>query len=403
MTLLRMLVASTLLLCGAISAGADDWPQWRGPRGDGISRETGLLAAWPDAGPQQLWRVPLGGGFSSVSVVGDRLYTMFSTADAEFVTCLDAATGKTLWQTRAGDLFENSYGNGPRATPTVDGDRVYALGGKGQLLCLAAADGQPRWTHDLLKKFAGDPPEFGFSASPTVLDNLVVVVVGAHQGKSLAAFDKQSGEVAWTSLDDKPGYSTPIRIEAHGVPQLIVLMGEALVSVNPRDGREYWRHEWKTTLDANVATPLFHDNRLFVSTGYGTGCGLFELTVADGRPTAKLLWANKDMKNYFSSSVLLDGHIYGFNNTMLTCMDFASGEAKWKQRGFNRGTLVAADGKLIVYGERATLALAAVSPEKYRELARADVLDDRTWTVPTLAGGRLFVRNEKEIACLKVK
>jgi outer membrane protein assembly factor BamB len=391
-------LAATLLAsaCGA------DWPQWRGPQQDGISRETGLLPKWPENGPAELWRIPLGAGFSAVSVVGDRAYTLFGTEEGEFVVALDAASGKTVWKTRFADLYKKSDGDGPRATPLVEAGRIYALSGKGMLACLDV-EGKQLWSVNLLEKFGGEPPEYGFSASPYLVDDRLVVVVGAGKGKSLAAFDKTTGNVLWTSLDDKPGYSTPARVEVDGVPQLIVLMGEALVSVAPSDGHEYWRYEWKTTQDANVATPIFQNNRLYISTGYGTGCGLFELSAPGGKPAAKLLWANKNMKNAFSTCVLVDGYVYGFNDRFLTCMDFQTGEAKWKQRGFNRGTLLAADGKLIIYGERATLALAEITPAEYKEISKAQVLDDKTWTIPTLAGGRLFVRNEKEMVCLKVK
>jgi outer membrane protein assembly factor BamB len=382
---------------------AADWPQWRGPRQDGISQETGLLSKWPDNGPVELWRVPLGSGYSAVSVVGSRAYTMFGSPEGEFAVCLDAANGKTLWKTRCGDLFKESSDIGPRATPTIAAGNVYVLSGTGSLQCLEAATGKPVWGYGLLEKFGGETPTYGFSASPAVFGDLLVVVSGARNGKSLVGLDKQTGAVVWTSLDDKIGYSTPIRVEVGDVSQLIVLMGEALVGVSIKDGKELWRHEWKTTEDANVATPICHGNRLYISTGYGTGCGLFELSVKDGKPAADLVWSNKEMKNYFSSCVLVDGYLYGFNNTMLTCMDFKTGESKWKQRGFNRGSLLAADGKLIIYGERATLALAQASSEEYKELAKATVLDDKTWTMPTLADGRLFVRNEKELVCLQVK
>ncbi len=384
--------------------GAADWPQWRGPKQDGVSLETGLLAKWPKAGPAELWRLPLGAGFSAVSVADNRALTMYGTPAGEFVVALDAASGKPLWKVRCGDLFLNdSYGNGPRATPTIDEGRVYALGGKGDLLCLEAATGKTVWALDLVKKFGGKIPEYGFSASPAVFGKLLVVNVGAEKGRSLAALDKTTGEVLWTSLADKPGYATPIRAEVNGVPQIIVLMGEALVSVSPEDGREFWRRAWKTEQNANVATPIFHQRHLFVSTGYDTGCALLELSAPSGKPAATLLWAGKQMQNYFSTSVLLDGHLYGFHNRLLTCMDFKTGETTWKQRGFNRGSLIAADGKLIIYGERATLALATASPLQYQELARAQVLDGKTWTVPTLSSGRLFVRNEEEMVCLKLK
>lgn len=388
------------VFCAAATAFAEPWPQWRGSHADGISRETGLLGKWPDDGPAVLWRAELGGGFSSVSVAGGRAYTMFGTAEGEFVACFDAASGKLLWKTRCAALFTNTYGDGPRATPAIDNGRVYALSGNGGLVCLDSANGKELWSYRLTERFGGAPPDFGFSASPVVIDQMLVVVVGGGKGKSLAALDKTTGKVLWTSLDDKAGYSTPIHVTAGGVPQIIVLMGEALVGVAPSDGHELWRHPWKTELDANVATPIVHQDRVFVSTGYGTGSGLWELSAAGGKPSARLLWANKNMKNYFSTSVLIDGHLYGFNNTMLVCMDFATGDVRWKQRGFNRGSLLAADGKLIILGERATLALAVPSPESYQEISKASVLTDRTWTVPTLSDGRLFIRNEKELVAL---
>ena len=346
--------------------------------------------------------MPLGNGFSAVSVVGTRAFTLFGSDEGEFAVAVSGADGKTLWKTRLGDLLKNdSYGDGPRATPAVDSGRVYALSGKGALQCLDAADGHVVWGCDILERFGGKPPEYGFAASPVVVGEMLVVVAGARQGKSLVAFDKANGKVLWTALDDKIGYSTPREVTIDGTSQIIVLMGEALVSVSPKDGKEYWRQEWKTELDANVASPVISGNRLFISSGYSTGCALFELAIKDGKPAAKTLWANKEMKNYFSTSVLVDGYLYGFNNNKLTCLDFRTGKPRWKTGGFNRGSLLAADGKLIIYGDQGVLALAEISPDSYKELAKFKFCDERTWTVPTLSGGRLFLRNEKELACLK--
>ncbi len=427
---LRVLVLTGLLSASYGPAPAEDWPQWRGPRQDGISRETGLASKWPEKGPPELWRIPLGAGFSSVSVVGGRAYTMYGTPEGEFVAAVDADSGKLLWKVPSGPLFRNSYGDGPRATPAVDEGRVYSLGAAGSLLCLEAETGKKAWGYNVLEKFAAEPPEFGLSASPVVMGNMLVVVVGtkslardgggqaqtsevsetsevfgtvSKSGRSLTALDKSTGAVLWTSLSDKAGYSTPIHIKVDGVPQIVVLMGEALVNVSPKDGRELWRQPWKTTLDANVATPIFHGNRLFVSTGYGTGCGMFELSAKDGKPAVKELWKNKNMKNYFSTSVLLDGFLYGFDNTVLVCMDFQTGKVTWRERGFNRGSLLAADGKLVIYGERAVLALAEARADKYREISKAQVLSGKTWTVPTLADGKLFVRNEESLACFDLR
>ena len=385
------------------AALGDDWPQWRGPKQDGISAETGLLAQWPEKGPAELWRVPLGNGFSAVSVVGQTAYTLFGSSAGEFAAAFRTADGKTVWKTRLGDLLKNdSYGDGPRATPTVDSRRVYALSGKGVLQCLDALDGHAVWGCDLLEQFTGQPPEYGFAASPVVMGDMLVVVTGARNGKSLVAFDKANGKVLWTALNDKIGYSTPRPVTIDGVSQIIVLMGEALVSVAPSDGKEYWRQEWKTELDANVATPVISGNRMFISTGYSTGCALFELSAKGGKPAIEKLWANKEMKNYFATSLLVDGYLYGFDNNKLTCLDFRTGKTRWKTGGFNRGSLVAADGKLIIYSDQGLLALAEISPDSYKELARFKFCDERTWTVPTLCGGRLFLRNEKELACLKV-
>jgi outer membrane protein assembly factor BamB len=396
------------IVCAAFSfivraACGDDWPQWRGPQQDGISRETGLLAPWPEKGPPELWRVPLGNGFSAVSVVGGRAFTLFGSTEGEFAAAFNVADGKTLWKTRLSDLLKNaSYGDGPRATPAVDSGRVYALSGQGALRCLDAGDGHTVWGCDLLAKFGGNPPEYGFSASPVVMGNMLVVVAGAGHGKTLAAFDKASGKVFWTALDDRIGYSTPRQVTIDGASQIIVLTGEAVVSVSPKDGKEFWRQAWKTELDANVATPVISGNRLFISTGYSTGCASFELSVKDGTPAAKELWASKKMKNYFSTSVLVDGYLYGFDNNKLTCLDFHTGKTMWQTGGFNRGSLIVADGKLIIFGDQGLLALAEISPDSYKEISKFQFCDERTWTVPTLSGGRLFLRNEKELACLGV-
>ncbi len=266
-------ITTALLAIMVQTALGEDWPQWRGPRADGISQETGLLAQWPEKGPAELWRVPLGNGFSAVSVAGERAFTLFGSPAGEFAAAFNVADGKSLWKTRLGDLLENdSYGDGPRATPAVDSGKVYALSGKGVLHCLDAADGHSLWSCDLLAKFGGGPPEYGFAASPVVMGDMLVVDSGARKGKTLVAFDKATGNVLWTALDDKIGYSTPREVTIDGVSQIIILTGEAIVSVAPKDGKEYWRQAWTTEVGANATSPVISGNRLFMSTGYSTGC-----------------------------------------------------------------------------------------------------------------------------------
>ena len=397
-------LATCVLLTAPCVLGADgDWPQWRGPRQDGISLETGLLASWPEDGPPELWRTPLGAGYSAVSVVDGRAYTMYGTETEELVVCIDVTDGSTVWKTHSAESFENEYGNGPRATPTIDDGRVYTHGATGSLLCLDANTGDKIWGFNTLERFGAKPLEFGMSASPVVIGDMLVIVVGAEDGKSLVALNKASGEVLWASLSDLGGYSTPIHIEVDGTKQIVVLTGKFVVGVAADDGHELWRHPWETTLDANVATPIYHDGRLFISTGYGTGCALFELSANNGVAEAKELWDSKSMKNYFSTSVLHNGHLYGFNNTMLTCMEFETGDVTWRARGFNKGSVLLVDGKLIILGERGTLALAEISPKEYKEISRVEIFDGKTWTVPTVAGGKLFLRNEEELVCLNLK
>ena len=381
-----------------------DWPQWRGPRQDGISLESGLLREWSEDGPPELWRVKLGEGYSPTAVVGNRAYTMFGDDEGEYVVCIDVADGRTVWQVTSDGPFENSYGGGPRATPTIHEGRVYTVGATGEALCLDADSGEKIWGLNLLTEFGGENLEWGLSASPVIVEDKLIVVANGSDGRSLAALDKNSGNTIWTSLDDKAGYSTPLIIDLNNSKHLVVMTGVAVVGVAPDDGRELWRRPWITDLDANVATPIFHDGRLFISSGYDTGSALFELAVNEGQVEPNPLWQTKKMKNLISSSILIDGFLYGFHNSIFTCVDFQTGEVKWSHRGFKRGTVLSADGKLIVYGERGTLALAKISPEAYQEISNIKLFKgNKTWSIPTLSRGRLFVRSGEELICLDLK
>ena len=378
-----------------------DWPQWRGPRQDGISLESGLLSEWPEGGPPELWRVKLGNGYSPTAVVDNRAYTMFGDDDGEYVVCIDVADGRTVWQVTSDGPFENSYGGGPRAMPTVHEGRVYTVGATGAALCLDARSGEKVWGLNVFSEFGCENLEWGLSASPVIVEDKVIVVTNGSDGKSLAALDKDTGKTIWTSLDDKAGYSTPLIIDLDNEKRLVVMTGVAMVGVAPEDGRELWRYPWETNLDANIATPIFHDGRLFISSGYDTGSGLFELVVKEGQVELNLLWRSKKMKNLFTSSILIDGFVYGFHNTIFTCLDFETGEVQWSHRGFNRGSVLSADGKLIIFGERGTLALAKISPEAYEEVSSVKIFKgNKLWSIPTLSRGRLFVRNDEELICL---
>jgi outer membrane protein assembly factor BamB len=395
--------AAALAALAAAPARASDWPMFRGPGAAAVSPETGLLAAWPEGGPKQLWRVPLGEGYSALSVADGRVYTLFADAEDELVVALDAATGKELWRHRLDAKYFDGQGNGPRSTPTVDAGTVYAFGARAKLAALDAASGKVLWTQDLKKAFGARPPQWGVSASPRVVGDLLLVDAGGRDGASIVALDRRSGVVKWTAGSDLAGYSVPLVVEIGGRRMAVFFTGSKVVGLDPADGEILWSTGWKTSYDVNAAAPVFvPPNRIFVSSGYGVGAALFEIEVAGERASLSEVWRTKRMKNQFSSSVYHDGAIYGFDDSILKCLDAATGEERWKARGFGHGSLMLADGHLYVLSDRGTLALVAATPAAYTEVARFDPLDGKCWTMPSLAEGRLFVRNEAEVAAYQV-
>ena len=399
-------VLALLAALGAAHAApgaSEDWPEFRGPRRDGRSRETGLLTAWPAEGPRTLWRVELGSGYSGLSLYKGRLYTLLGRGADELAVALDAATGRTIWSVRTDANRTDSQGDGPRSTPTVSGGIVYALGARGQLVALNAGDGTKVWSHDLAQEYGARAPQWGVATSPLVEGELLLVDAGAGDGGSILAFDKRTGKLAWRAFDDRAGYAAPIAIEVGGVRQVLFFTAGHLVALAPGTGAELWRLPWKTSYDVNAATPVFiPPNRIFVSSGYDVGGAVYEIAVEGGKISLTKVWANRELKNQFSSSVFADGYLYGFDDGTLKCVDAASGATRWRERGLGHGSLTWVDGHLIALGDRGTLVLADATPEAYREKGRAQIFDGKTWTVPTLGGGVLYVRDEKQLVALDV-
>lgn len=384
----------------AVAVAAADWPQFRGPNRDGISPEPAALKSWPASGPKVLWKAPLGEGYSQVVSVKGRLYTLAQQGAEQVAVAFDGATGKRLWRTRIDGEYNDGQGDGPRSTPTIDGELVYALSANGKLAALRAANGQVAWQHDLRAEYGANPPQWGVSTSPLVEGKLLIVNVGGSGNKSIVAFDKANGKPVWTSQGDGAGYSAPIAITVRGVRQVIVFTADAILSLSPDDGRLFWRTGWRTDYDVNAATPIFFPpDRLIVSSGYDTGAALLQIR----RTEVAEVWRSKGMKNQFSSSVLHDGIVYGFDNATLKAIDAATGNERWKQRGFGHGSLILAGGNLIVLSDRGKLALVQATPEEYRELGTAQVLDGKCWTAPSLADGRLYMRNEEHLVALDWK
>jgi len=391
------------LTLAAGAAFAADWPQFRGPNRDGISRDTGLLKAWPSGGPRVLWKVPLGEGYSGLTVAGGRLYTQVGKGKDDLVLALDAKTGKEIWRFRADAKFDNDMGGGSRSTPTFDGGLLYALTAMGKLWALDAKTGKKVWGHDLRQEFGAKPPQWGVSTSPLVEGNLLLVDVGGVDGKSAMAFDKKTGKVVWASQSDSAGYSAPIAITVGGVRQVIFFTGTAVASLSPANGKLFWRVPWRTDWDVNAATPIFvAPDKLFISSGYDTGAALFRITTAGGKPKAEQVWKSRDMKNQFSSSVLSNGVLYGFDNTTLKALDAATGDERWKERGFGHGSLILAEGHLYVLSDRGKLSLVQAAPGGFTEKSSFQALSGKCWTAPTVANGILYVRNEEELKAFDV-
>jgi len=407
---MRIVIRSTSLLavvCCALflsSLSADDWPQYRGPNRDGRSEETGLLKSWPVEDPEVLWRRELGDGYSGIAVVQGRAFTMFGSGGDEYAGAFDAATGKELWRFRMGGNFRNREGGGPRATPTVFGGIVYFLGARSKLYALDAATGKERWGLDLEKELGSKVPEWGTSTSPLIEGGALIVDVAGRKNYAVVAFDKDTGEVLWHSGSHRAAYSSPIAVTLGGERQVVVFNAQGLVGVSAQDGERFWSVPWTTDWDVNASTPIFvPKSGIFISTGYDTGAALFQIVREGEKFKAYQIWRNRVMKNHFNSSVLVDRHIYGFDMGTLKCIDALSGEEVWRARGgFSKGSLLYADGQLIVLGGSGNLGLIEATPEEFRRKAHARILKSKTWTMPTLANGVLFVRDFEEMLALRV-
>jgi outer membrane protein assembly factor BamB len=396
-----------------------DWPQWLGPRRDGVTAMPDLPTTWPEKGFPRLWRKTSSETYSSFAVASGRVYTTLAVEEGEEVYCWDLATGKERWKHAYTPRQTFQY-SGPRATPTLDGDRVYTLSAAGLLLCLNADDGKVVWECDLVTELGATPPRWGMACSPLVEGGLVFVVAGGSRGRCLAAFHKASGELAWAGQGDTPGYSSPVAATVDGVRQVIFLTGNRLVGVAPEDGKLLWDYPWKTSFDVNAATPLVFRARaggaentyVFVSSGYSRGCGLVKVERRGGGFLARRVYESGELCCHFSTPVRHKDHVYGFDETRdLTCLSLRTGEVRWRFErpqdaeglrgvGYQKGSLIRVGELLLALGESGKLALVEATPEEYREVAAARPFRDRCWTLPVLAEGKLLVRDWKQVLCL---
>jgi outer membrane protein assembly factor BamB len=403
----RLALVLTLGFGQIPQARSADWPQWRGPKGDGISPETDLAQSWPKNGPKVLWKEPLGGGYAQVVVAQGRLFVHTArNKKEEIVRCLDPATGKELWHhTYPCDYdrhptLNGRYDSGPRATPAARDGRVFTVGTTGIVLCLDAATGKKIWQADLLKIAQARCPKFGHCSSPLIVGPLLFVHPGGTKGNSVAALHAQDGTLAWQALDDAIACASPIHFDHQDSPQVVYFTGAGAVGLAPQSGKVLWRYPWESGFEPHCSTPIHAHGKVFVSSTHGLGGAVFQLNPA-GVP--KTVWKSAVMENQFSTSVLTEGHLYGFSGKRLRCVNFATGKKHWDHKGLGRGTLIAADGKLIVLGEYGELVLADADPNAYVEKGRCQSLEGECVTAPALADGRLFVRNERTLVALDLK
>jgi outer membrane protein assembly factor BamB len=387
------------IFCNTVQAA--DWPNYRGPNYDGISSETGWSTTWPKDGPKVLWTRSIGIGFASMSICNGKVYATGNVDDNDIVYCLDAATGKEIWKkSYPCPLYSKSHEGGPCATPMTDGDAVYTFSKDGDAIRFNAATGDIVWHRKLNKELGLKHPTWYFAGSPFIAGDLVIYNAGAYG----TALNKNDGSVVWQNGKGASGYSTAVPYEIAGQKGIAMAVCQEFVGLNPATGKVLWKFPFKTAYDINAADAIIAGDTIFISSGYKKGCTLLNISGGD----VTVVWQNKNMSNQINCSVLWEGHIYGFDGQVggsgkLTCLDLATGEKKWSQDGMGTGSLMIADGKLIILGEKGKLIIAEASPEEFKELASAKILTGKCWTTPVLANGRIYARNAAgQLVCVDV-
>ena len=412
----RVLCLASAVLVTAAAVRADDWPQWRGPNRDGISKETGLLKKWPAEGPKLLWQLnDVGDGYSTPAVVGERLYLMGNKGPAdEFVRALNAADGKPVWQTRVGKVGPNTPAMnypGARSTPAVDGASIYALGSDGDLVCLETASGKVVWQKNLRKEFGGKPGNWAYAESPLVDGDVVACTPGGADA-TIVALNKKTGDVVWKSAvpsGDEAAYSSIIVVEAAGVRQYVTFLQKGLVGVDAKSGKFLWRYEQTVKgSPANIPTPVAQGEFVYSATARGGG-GLIRLVDKGGQITPEQVYYNNKLPVAIGGAVVVNNFLYGASNQALMCVEFQTGNVKWTNRGVGAASVLFADGLLFLHGEGGDVALAEAKPDGYEERGSftppgsPDRGRSKAWAYPVVANGRLYIRDMGVLWCYDVK
>lgn len=384
-------------------AGRPYWTNFRGPKRDGNYEATPVLTSWPSGGLSPVWKQPVGVGYASFAVADGRAYTIEQRRGQEVAAAYDVGTGREIWTQAWNALYADSTGDGPRATPTWDNGRIYVLGATGELRCLDANSGSVIWGKNILSDNQADNLPWAMAASPLVVDDKVIVLPGGSPNKSVVAYNKNTGAPVWKVMNDTQAYVSPMLVELAGRRQIMVVSSSRVVGLVPESGAVLWSYAWDTSNGINVSQPIVVDkNRFFISSGYGKGAALVEVQGSGNSFTATTIWENINMKNKFNSSVLHNGHVYGLDEGILTCLDVNTGERKWKGGRYGYGQVLLASGHLILTSDTGDLALVKASPDQYTEVARFQALSGQTWNYPAIADGRLLVRNANEMAAYDI-
>ena len=399
----RLTISLALLICVSIPimAADDDWPKWCGPRGDCTTAEKGLLEQWPDGGPKELWRQPVGLGYAGPAAVDGKIY-MFDTVDKkDTLTCLNADDGRVLWSQKSPGAYTGEH-PGTRAMPTIEGNRIYTFGGKGDLICRELADGNEVWTLDIMKATGGKPPMWGCASCPTIIGELIYLQVG-QGGPVAVAVNKKDGTIAWQSEEKGIGsYAAVVQIEVGGAKQMIAFAGKAAVGMDPATGKTLWKQEWITQYNINAVSPIYRDGHLFLTSGYGRGCAMFKF---DGKTTEQL-WEKKEPHNRMVVPLLEGDNLYVASEGSLMCLHWPDGKELWKidlKLGLG-GQYVRAGDKMIMLGDTGELILAQVTPKECKPISKMQIFKGtEIWTSPMVYRGKLYVKGTTDLVCLDIK
>lgn len=404
---LGLFVTFVAFIANPVDAG--DWPQFLGPTRDGVCAGGDVAASWGKAGPPVVWRRDVGQGFSGPVVAEKRLVIFHRVGDREVLDCLEANTGKPVWSAASPTSYTDDFGfdEGPRATPTVTGGRVYTFGAQGALICRDFATGKPTWSVDTAAKFGAPKGFFGMACSPLVEGDLVILNVGGKPDAGIVAFDARTGDVRWRATADDASYASPVAATVGGQRRVFVFTAAGLVVLEPKDGSSVATFPWRAPIRAsvNAATPLVVGDTIFLSASYDTGAVLLRL---HGKELEKVWSGDDSLSNHYATSVHRDGFLYGFHGRQeqgprLRCVELNTGKVRWDVEGFGAGSILLAGDKLLVLTEKGELVCAPATPDGFKPTAKAQVLPFDCRAYPALADGKLFARSKDKLVCVNLR